>query len=118
MKVKMLVISFLVFGFGFLLYGCSNKVSSYNSYPYYTSNYIGNHPKLMFKLEAACYKAETEVKLNGYSAAAAFLKTNLAKDCNNVNIAQLFSGYYGAKADNVIHSAPNRDSVLHDVPKP
>ena len=114
MKVKMLLISCLVLGFGVFLYGCSNKFSSENNYPHYTVTYLDNHPKLVKKIRTLCHKAEA--KLTSYSEERAFANTTFSKDCSNAS--QVWVANSMAPPPNVIHSAPNRDSVLYDVPKP
>ena len=78
MKVKMLIVSFLVMGFGVVLYGCSNKPSTYNNYPLYTVRYLDAHPKLVNRLKAECNKAGRSFGHN-MNEAVAFGKTNLSK---------------------------------------
>lgn len=86
MKMKMLIFSCLVLGFGLVLYGCSKKPSSENSYPLYTVKYLYSHPKFAQKLYAKCNKVESGFGFShrGYEV---FNKTTLGKDCHNYAVA-------------------------------
>ena len=123
MKVKMLIVSFLVMGFGLVLYGCSNKLSTENSYPIYTVRYLDTHPKLVNRLKAECDKTERSFG-NNVNEAVAFENTNLSKDCTeiiqSVNPAAARHHYAAAVTSNAINntmpSAPADSSVLYDLP--
>ena len=124
MKVKMLIVSFLIMGFGIVLYGCSNKPSTKSSsYPLYTVRYLDAHPKLVGKLKVECDKAEHSLGSN-VNEAVAFENTNLGKDCmelvQSVNPAAARHHYAAAVTSNAINnnmpSAPADGSVLYDLP--
>ena len=115
MKVKMLIVSFLVMGFGLVLYGCSNKLSSESNYPLYTIAYLNAHPNLVKKLDAACDEAEKAIGHN-ISKAEAFGNTNLSKDCTNSQ--DLLGRGMHTPINLTMPSAPAHDSILYDVPKP
>ena len=130
MKVKMLVVSLLIMGFGIVLYGCSNKPFSKlftksNSYPIYTVAYLNAHPKFSYRLSRKCHKVGDSI--HSFKGIDVFNKTNLGKDCAEImnnNIAFELPGN-APKArtsgavpppSNVMPSAPADSSVLYDLP--
>ena len=125
MKVKMLIVSFLVMGFGIVLYGCSNKLSSENSYPFYTTKYLNAHYAVARKLSMKCIKAENSIGPD-INEAVAFAKTTLGKDCTNLNSTGISlvmgDGGYASPTppvppSNVMPLANPKDSVLYGLPK-
>lgn len=85
--MKKIGLGLIAISLGLFLSGCGNK---YNGYALHSVKFYEKHPKQAEAILTTCAK---ETKNMTFKEAKTYMGSNLAKDCNNVEMASLNIGF-------------------------